>query len=397
MAKAGFQHRPRLLAGSRCYTQRMSLFSFGKKKGYALALIDIGSASVGGAYAYYEENQEPIIYYTARVDVEPKKDETVTESMLRSLAFLERLLIEEGAPQLRRETGSGSVEKIMVSVAAPWQETTVATTHIEKEQPFTYTRAHLHDAAEALQKDKEGRRSTGFEVLSIALNGYETPSPFGKRARRADMVLAASTLDREASEQIERSLRHAFHTHTLEFVAFAPVAGKAFARLYPHHKDFIVIDVSGSGTDIAFVRHGHLSETCSIPHGTHDLFREAIAAGKRAHVGNPDFIDRDPEFTEDVKRVETEWIEDIKKTCSSLSASQALPRTVFLLAEPKDLPYLKRSLEESSLRSLWLTNEPLQVVAVEPSHLAHHVKTRGLGDGDVFLALLALSASPKKR
>ncbi|HRH55639.1 MAG TPA: hypothetical protein PK609_02115, partial [Candidatus Paceibacterota bacterium] len=54
--------------------------------------------------------------------------------------------------------------------------------------------------------------------------------------------------------------------------------------------------------------------------------------------------------------------------------------------------YLKLTLEESELRSLWLSDEPLSVIALSPSSLAPKVKTRGLGEGDIFLAILALAS-----
>ena len=94
----------------------MALFPFGKKKTRSVALIDIGSASVGGAYAHYEEGKPPVIYYTARVDVEIREGETIRDGMLRSLAFLERLLIEEGAPALALQ----HLQTALAMQASPW-------------------------------------------------------------------------------------------------------------------------------------------------------------------------------------------------------------------------------------------------------------------------------------
>ncbi len=373
----------------------MALFSFGKKKGEAVALIDIGSASVGGAYAYLEDGKLPLIYYTARVDVEPREGEAITESMLRSLSFLEQLMVREGAPALRRETGSGSAASVLVSVGAPWQETDIATTRIEEKKAFTFTHAHLDAVGNApLPKD---RVKSGRMVIATVLNGYETPNPFGKRASRADLVVLSSSLEREAARLIEASLRKAFHTSEITLTAFAPVAYTVFRDLYPHQKDFIVLDVAGAGTDLAFVKRGLLADTNTITFGTHDLERAARKAGQRSHLGADSMLDlsANKTFAEEAKAIERVWLTQLKELFAAFSTRQALPRTLFVLAEANSRDYLKRILEDSDLRSLWLSDEPLSVIAVAPSNLANKVTTRGLGEGDLYLAILTLFAGKR--
>lgn len=373
----------------------MALFPFGKKITRSVALIDIGSASVGGAYVHYEEGKTPIIYYTARVDVEIREGETVKDGMLRSLAFLERLLIEEGAPALRRETGSGVIEKVLVSVAAPWQDTLVTTTNIQQKTAFTFTHAHLADAVKKTAAVPKDRVSSGHTVIATILNGYETPNPFGKRVSRAELVILASTLEKEAAHAIEASLRKAFHTNEIELTAFAPVAYTVFRDLYPHQKDFVVLDVSGTGTDAAFVKRGLLVEVRSVAYGTQDLLIAARKAGQRTHQSAVDMIDpvANESFAKESEEAERIWLDGLHGAFSSVAGVQALPRTLLLLADTEARDYLKRTLEKSRLRSLWLSDEPLSVIPVTPSHLAARVKTRGLGDGDLFLALLALYAA----
>jgi len=373
----------------------MALFPFGKKKSRSVALIDIGSASVGGAYVHYEEGKPPVIYYTARVDVETREGETIRDGMLRSLAFLERLLIEEGAPALRRETGSAVIEKILVSVAAPWQDTVVTTTNLQQKNPFTFTHAHLAEAQKKVGIVPKDRISSGHTVIATILNGYETPNPFGKRVTRAELVMLASTIEKEAAHAIEASLRRAFHTNEIELTAFAPVSYTVFRDLYPHQKDFVVLDVSGTGTDAAFVKRGLLVEVRSIAYGTQDLLIAARRAGQRAHASSTDMLDTvaNQSFAKEAEEAEKVWLDGLHGAFASVASVQALPRTLLLLADPDSRDYLKRTLEESRLRTLWLSDEPLSVITITPSHLAARVKTRGLGEGDLFLALLALYAA----
>lgn len=371
----------------------MGLFSLGKKQSRSVALIDIGSASVGGAYAHYREGEQPVIYYTARVAVEPREGESITDSMLRSLAFLDRLMIEEGAPTLRREAGSGHVDEVLVSVAAPWQETVITTTRIEEKHPFTFTHHHLELAGKGAPVGKDKVRS-GRTIIASILNGYETSNPFGKRATRADLIVLTSTIDKTALKLVQGAFRKTFHTSSVTVTAFAPVAYTVFRDLYPHLKDFIVLDVSGTGTDVAFVKRGLLADTHAIPYGLHDLARALRQAGQRAHLSAEDIIDpaANSTFAKEAEAIREVWLESLREAFSAFSKNQALPRTVFLLADQDAREYLKRLLEESRLRTLWLSDEPLAVLALAPANLAPFVKTRGLGEGDLFLAVLSLFA-----
>ncbi|HEY0979392.1 MAG TPA: hypothetical protein VGE23_00935 [Candidatus Paceibacterota bacterium] len=372
----------------------MGLFSFSKKPARSVALIDIGSASVGGAYAHFVEGQQPVIYYTARVDIEPREGEPITDSMLRALSFLERLMIEEGAPALRRETRDAHIDEVLVSIAAPWQETRVITTHIQERKPFTFSRAHL-DAADRAAGIPKDRERSGRTIIATILNGYETPNPFGKRATRADLIMLSSSIEKDAARLIELSLRRAFHTHDITLTAFAPVGYTVFRDLYPHQKDFVILDVSGSGTDMAFVKRGLLADTRTVPFGIHDLLRAATVAGQRAHLNDSALIDpaANASFAKEEEAIRRLWLSGLEEAFAAFAKAQALPRTVFLLADQSVREYLKRLLEGSDLRALWLTNDPLCVVALTPASLATRVKTRGLGEGDLFLALLALYAA----
>lgn len=47
------------------------------------------------------------------------------------------------------------------------------------------------------------------------------------------------------------------------------------------------------------------------------------------------------------------------------------------------------------MRSLWLTEDPLRVISVVPSHFAQFIKVRGEAEGDIFLMLLAIFSTQK--
>ena len=368
----------------------MGLFS-SDKKGNAVALIDIGSASVGGAYVYYVKNAQPVIYYTVRAEINVREGESITDSMLRSLEFVQGHMTAQGAPQLRRETGNGSVEKVLVSVAAPWQHAVVTTTPFEENRPFTFTHAHI-DTVTRASEVTEGCISLGHTVIATLLNGYQVPNPFGKRASRAEIVMLASSMERDAADRIETSLRRAFHTSAIEMTGFSPVAYTVFRDLYPHQKDFILLDVTGKGTDVLFVKHGIMKHVATVPQGTHDLLQTASLSWRKQHEDETTTEHRSVNviFKHETRAIEAVWIESLRDALQGFAVSDALPHTIFLLADTRVRDYLKRTVETSTLSSLWLSDTPLSVITVIPSHLSASLKTLGLGESDLFLGILAL-------
>ncbi|HEX2792245.1 MAG TPA: hypothetical protein VHO23_00820 [Candidatus Paceibacterota bacterium] len=375
----------------------MNLFSL-KKKGHAVALIDIGSASIGVAYAFVEEGKPPAIYYTARLPIDVRDGETIGADMLRTLERITHKLVREGAKELHAALGSAHIHTVLVSIAAPWQETGVRIESIRKDKPFAFTRAILEEATRRNDNLPEGRIESGESVIATILNGYETGSPFGKKVTRADLVILSSTVDRELSEAVERTVRKEFHTHDVRVTAFAPVAFELLRDLYPLQKDFLVLDVSGTATDLAFVKNGLLADVQSIRCGVHALI-EAGRAGGMVPAGLPGsdaapagLIDteRNPEFAARMSFAERLWLDSLKSSLTKFSERHALPRTLFLLADDDVRGFLEKILNTDILRSLWLSDEPLAVVPVRSEQLASVVATRGSATGDIFLAMLAL-------
>lgn len=369
----------------------MGLFS---KKSQSIVLIDAGSASVGGAYLRVVEGQKPLLCYTARVPVELRDEESVTEAMIRSLNELCALLIREGAAALHREAGNAHIDLILASVSAPWQDTTVRTVSLEEKHPFVFTRQLMQKAVRATEPTA-GRMISDTSVISTTLNGYETEHPWGKRARRAELTVLTSTIDKFAAKEITKSIRKAFHSHHLELTAFAPVAYAVVSDMYPLQKDFVVLDVSGTATDAIIVKKGVIAGVRTLPQGVHDLLEAGRGAARNMPGNGAIDSTRNAAFAPRVAEAETVWLAGLKKMLADFASEHPLPRAVFLLADEHARDFLKRLIDESTIRTLWLSEEPLSVIPLSPEHTASLVKARGMADGDVFLSMLALFYSER--
>ncbi|MDB5264620.1 MAG: hypothetical protein JWN64_191 [Parcubacteria group bacterium] len=371
----------------------MEFFSFKrfKKNSESVALFDIGATTVGGAFAHMVEGKSPVIYYATRVAVLPHEGEAPLPAMIRALHEVCALLVAEGAPTLRREVGDAHIHRIEASIGAPWQESEIEVKSMQRDKPFMFSHEFMATASAPSKPLPEGRTLSGRDVVATVLNGYETTSPFGKKVKRADLVILSSTLETEAQYEVERTLRHSFHTHSVSITAFAPVAYAVFRDVFAHQKDYIVLDISGMSTDAAFIKRGLLMGVSSIPTGLTDLL-SSLDGEKTASSLGSGLIDRErnTKLAARIAKSKAKWIEELRDVLGEFSSRQPLPRTVFIIADPFARDFLKKLLDSSTLRSLWLSDEPLGVIPVAPQHFAPFVQTRGTAEGDLYLSMLAL-------
>ncbi|MFZ1988077.1 MAG: hypothetical protein WAV21_03555 [Minisyncoccia bacterium] len=375
----------------------MSFFRrlFGNSHAESVVLIDIGSGSIGGAYAVLKEKNYPTICYTCRIPIRTSEPIPTIDDLSITLREVTRLLVTHGASELRRMTGSGSVGRAVVSVASPWQETTVRIARTERDKPFVFTRSLLNELVAKEAHLPSGRTSTGESVIATLLNGYEIQEPFNKRVRHAEVVILSENIVTEAVTIIETRVREAFHLHEVTLTAFAPLAYTVFRDVYPHENDYLMLDIAGAATDVALVKRHLLTSMASIPRGVGNLmqgFKKSMgeAPPRESSAANNIRLVLDVKPNAKFEAVRSEWITGLRDALRKMSNEQALPRTLFLLSDDSEREYLHHTLDDSALRSLWLSETPLSIIPVLPSHFAPYVKTSGSAHADVFLMLLAL-------
>lgn len=358
---------------------------FFEKKAWGVVLIDISSASVGGAFMYEKAGQVPVLCYTARHYVNKREGEKIADATIRTLEGMCAALVSEGAACLYREAGTAHIDMVLASVSAPWQDTAVRTVSINGDHSFVFTRALMQKAVLETPATRD-RVVSDTSIISTSLNGYEMDKPWGRRADRADVTVLTSTLDREIAKDITTTIRRAFHSHTVDITAFAPVAYAVIGNLYPHQEDFVLIDVADMATNAIIVKKGVLAGVRSIPRGVRDSSLARRATGSSEVMDLRGSADPSTKYAE----AEALWLADMKQVLADFASEHPLPRSVFLLADEHDREALKRLIDSSTLRTLWLSDEPLSVIPLAPEHTANVVRARGLAEGDIYLSMLAL-------
>lgn len=371
------------------------MWPFKKRERSSVALFDIGSGSVGGALAYAEKGKPVALCYAVRTPLGKGTDGI--EGMVRALTQTGDRLVREGAPVLRAASGSGSIDRILVNIGSPWQETGIRNISRAPKKPFTFSKG-----IEEEMLAQEGLPDTGKTaeqiVVATLLNGYLTREPYGKRANRVELVELSSSLDQEATSAVEGALRPLFHTRAFTYTSFPQASFDVLCRMYPHEPEFLVLSVTGAATEVVSVKRGHLRDVGTLKLGTDSLVAAVEAASRQAHASGPrtetpaGYIrpERNAKFGEEAQKAEAEWRQSLETLMREFAIRHALPRTVFLFAENEARGFLSQTLHDPSLRALWLSDEPITVVPLLPKHFSGHVKTVSADGGDAMLALLAL-------
>jgi hypothetical protein len=374
----------------------MGLF---KKASTNVAVIDIRSSSIGAAYATLYKNAAPHVVYSARIPLDPHATEPMADALPRTLDAVLNQLVKTGAPILHKASGSGRVEKVLVTFTAPWHSSKVYSRVIERDKQFLFTRQALEEALKEARPVEENHSSVSEIVIATLLNGYEVANPFNKRVKRAEMIVLASSLEDGFMELVAKAVRKALHQSHIEFGAFMPEAYGILRDIYPHQKDFLVLDVGNEATDLLLAKHGLLVSVNCIPHGVGEIARAARGIGLSSPnvptaPGETSMIDamRNTTFESKVEQAEQVFLNEVKLTLGALAKQEPLPRTVFLLAEESVRDFLKRLLDAPDLRSLWLSDESISIMPIQPVQFAPYIQSNAEEQVDPALALIVLSA-----
>jgi hypothetical protein len=333
----------------------MKLFGSSSGRAETIVLIDIGAESVAGAYVRYS-NGTPALLYTRRLPIEIHKGEAHETAMLRALTILGDALIKEGAPAVSRAVGSGKVDTILVSIDAPWQETSVRTEIVEKKDPFVFTQSLVKTVLERTRVAPSGKLLGNESIIGTILNGYETRKPYGKRAKRAAILVLTSYISEEVAGGILSYVGKLFHTKRVLHIAKCSLRYQAMRAAFPHEPDALILDISNVAISIVLVRRGLFSVVIEVPRkGENDV-----------------------------------WVPSVVNEFAEIAKTYPLPRTIFLLAPEHKVVALRNSLDTANFGSLWLSDNPPKIVPVLPSHIVNSVTLSGEAQPDLSLLLMAI-------
>lgn len=330
---------------------------FSNARAESVVLVDVRMDSIAGACLYSKKGELPSLAYTERIPISPRADESAESAMLRTLETLGASLIREGAPALLRATGSGRSDTILVSIDGAWQKTSVRTERFERKDPFMLTKSMVSEALTKSIELPSGYQLADESIIDSMLNGYGARDPYGKKARRADLIILTSFIAEHIAKGISSLFRGLYHTDAVLLMSGNSLRYQAMRSVFPHERDAIIIDALGASTSITMVRNG--------------LFVVLAAMSETIPKG-------------------AEWVQKIAGELAALKERYPLPRTIFLLAQESEIASLQKLLDAANLNTLWFSDNPPKIIPVLPSHVVGLVRQAVSTPPDLQLLLMAL-------
>ena len=354
------------------------MWPFGKKENRSVALVDIRSSSVSAAFVVLRKGSVPEILHSVHVQIDAHATEPVSEAMLRTLRATLSKLTLEGSPLVLKTLGSGSVDKILVTMTSPWQSSHIRSVKKIEPKAFVFTKKLLEELTQSAFTKKEGRVTVSELVISTFLNGYETSNPFGKSIKELEVLSLSTDIEESIYTCVTGILKEVFHTRSVDVYAYLPEVYAVLRDAYPHQKDYLVLDVGSTNIDVLVVKHGLLIDLPQAEHGVGDILKALHTSGV-SHVDVPLAggvtlsSSRNTSFEISTQEAKNSWIESVKTLLEDVASREPLPRLVFLHSEQNVSEFITRLLDAPELRSLWLTQDALTLFQMQGSQFSKYV------------------------
>ncbi|OIO31739.1 MAG: hypothetical protein COZ49_02175 [Candidatus Yonathbacteria bacterium CG_4_10_14_3_um_filter_47_65] len=383
----------------------MSFFQTAKKR-KAIGIIDVGSASVGGAVVAIGGDSKPTMLYSTRTELVFQEDLNFGRFLSSMLKSFEIVLedMRKGSKETPRE--------FFCSFASPWYASRTKTLHARYDSPVMVTSKMLDrfvrdevSAFEATLKDNRAMAEDQPDVIDVntiqvRLNGYETSNPHGKKAREVDLALYMSISSRRVLESIRNRVFKAYHSHHVVFGTYTLVAFSAIRDIFSDKKNFLFLDITGEVSDLSIIRNNVIVETVSFPFGRNSLIRR-MASG--FNVGPDEAVSmirmrQEQRHTETaskkiddiMSRAKKEWIKYFSSALTDFSSSFSIPATIFITVDADVAALYIEAIKSEEFGQFVLTENAFDERVLDGKVLTKFLEVDNVDSGaslDPFLAL----------
>jgi len=381
---------------------------FRTKKEKVIAILDIGSASVGGALISLQKNEKPTVIYSIRENMVFQSDlnfEHFVSSMQKAL--------ENVLKQMKKSTKIPPSDFFCL-LSSSWSVSAIKTKKIEKIKPIIITQQILEelikkeiDVTSIINNRKkmmgEGHEIIDLKNIQIKLNGYETAVPYNKNAKTIEMALFISISSKKVINLIKKKVFHIFHSDKVILSSFLLVSFNTIRDIFTDKKNFILLDITGEITEVAIIKNNVPVDTVSFPLGKNFLIRrivsnlntvpeEAVSLLSMYQSDKTNDGVRD-KLNQIFLSAEKEWLSFFSKAIVSLSSNSSIPNSIFFTADTDVAGWFKTIIEKEEFAQLVLSDKSFDVRFLDEKILSKFCSFSPGVLKDPFIVLGALFAA----
>ncbi|GMQ94964.1 MAG: hypothetical protein BMS9Abin13_074 [Patescibacteria group bacterium] len=392
----------------------IKLFKFARsKKEKRVAILDIGSSSVGGAIVLLKEDGKPNVIYSTRKEIAFQDKLDFERFFTLMLKTLKSVLVE------MEKVAGGPPKSFFCLLSSPWYTSATRIVNVSKDKPFTVTPQIvdmlIESEARAMSTAVGTNKKTGEEEseimdiqnIQIKLNGYETSNPYDKSVRNIEIALFISMSSKRVLDSVKKEIFKIFHSRHVRFSSFALVALSTLRDIFTDKDDFLFMDVTGEVTDVSIIRNNVLMETISFPLGKNFLTREAmkgLSATPEEAMSMLTMYREGTSAASTARRLESilsdarkKWLTFFADSLRNLSRELSVPNTVFLAASQDIAWWFAKSIEKGKFDQSVFAGDSLNVKLLDKKILSGFCDVNPRVKKDPFIMLEAIFSNKTLR
>jgi cell division ATPase FtsA len=355
----------------------MGIFSKAQTEDELMAVFNIGSSSVGGAFFLAQSSGVPKIIFSA---IEPLRlEEKVEADKFLSLTIE---AIDTVAAKIYG-AGLGAPKRIFCVLSSPWYSSQTRAINFKKNTPFIFTEKL---ADELIQKEikifgeehtvKYGDAGKGIRPIELKniktmLNGYEATRPLGQKATDLEMSIFLSICGEQMLALVEDTIRRHFHFETIKFSSFAMASFTVIRDMYADQENFLLLDIGGEVTDIFLAKKNVLRESVSYPLGINFLTRGVASklGCTLEEAGSLISLFKDGHAEKSVAQklelimaeLKKEWLKNFQESLANLSKDISVPSTIFVIVDKNMVEFFSEIIKSEQFSQYTLTESKFEV------------------------------------
>lgn len=266
------------------------IFSRKKGKTELAVVLDIGSASIGGALVQLSYNEKPLIIYTTRKDMTFASEvdpERLLESMKKTLKSVLLDVQKSGFKSTAAVSlGKQKVEAVYCTFSAPWYlAEPKQVSHMYKEQKTIdskFVEKILHSEEEVFindaikeyaSKDKDDLYLLENVLINVEIDGYDVRKLSGQKTQDLELSILSTMIPSRVADAVIDTVSSVLHVKDLHLHSFALVSFGVVRDVFDK-ENFLLLDISGEVTEVNLVHEGKLLESGTFPFGLHTFARK---------------------------------------------------------------------------------------------------------------------------
>ena len=345
------------------------------KKERRVVILDIGSASIGGAVVSIKKNKPPVVLYTVRKQIIVKENIDFQRFLYLMSDTLDLVLME------LEKSKNASLDEVFCILSSPWYTSMTHFMKIERKESFTVTRKMIDDLInkkvsminnDVIKKKKIAGgvpRVIDVQSIQIKLNGYETNNPYGKKVNLVEAALFVSIGSEKTIKLIEDKVSRVFR-NKVRFSSFSLASFVAIRDIF-NEKSFLFIDITGEVTDVSMVKNNILIKNIAFPLGKNFLIRriasslnttieEAESLFSMFNSGSSDAVTND-KLNKILNEAKKEWVSSFAEILQSFSESLSIPNSVFITADKDIRVWFKDAIKKEEFGQFTITNDEFDI------------------------------------